>query len=233
MTRFLKNLNIIYEKLVLFVLVIILLISAWCVYDCWYFFEHTADKNLFKYRPGNPVNAVMVGDEQISDDMVAWITIDDTEIDYPIMQAADNTKYLNADPFGRYSLAGSIFLDSRNTSDFSDQYSLVYGHHMEYGRMFGALDNFLDSDFLSKHSHGILMIGKNADIIYQLTAFASFRASAKDDAVFEPGKGDIREFIYQKTHINVDENKKILCLSTCAEGDAVSRIVVFCYINNE
>ncbi len=233
MIKFLKNLNIIYERLLLFILVIILLISAWCVYDCWYVFEHTADKNLFRYRPGSPVNAVAVGDEKISDDMVAWITIDDTDIDYPIMQAADNTKYLNTDPFGRYSLAGSIFLDSRNSSDMSDSYSLVYGHHMEYGRMFGALDKFLDSDFLSKHSHGTLMIGKNADIVCKLTVFASFRASAKDDAVFEPGKGDIREFISQKADISVNENKKILCLSTCAEGDAVSRIVVFCYINNE
>lgn len=232
MIRFLKNLNIIYEKLLLFILVIILLISAWCVYDCWYVFEHTADKNLFRYRPGNTVNAV-AGDKQISDDMVAWITVDDTEIDYPIMQAADNTKYLNTDPFGGYSLAGSIFLDSRNSSDFSDDYSLVYGHHMEYGRMFGTLDKFLDRDFLSEHSQGTLMIGKNADITFRLKVFAAFRASAKDDAVFEPGRGEIREFISQKANISVDEDKRLLCLSTCAEGDAVSRIVVFCYINDE
>lgn len=43
--------------------------------------------------------------------MVAWLTIDDTKIDYPVMQGKDNTEYLNKDPYGDYALAGSIFLD--------------------------------------------------------------------------------------------------------------------------
>ncbi|MBR1845920.1 MAG: class B sortase, partial [Oscillospiraceae bacterium] len=63
------------------------------------------------------------------------------------MQGETNGKYLNTDPYGEYSLSGSIFLDSRNAGDFSDSYSLVYGHHMADGMMFGALDAFFDEGY--------------------------------------------------------------------------------------
>lgn len=169
------------------------------------------------------------GEDVITDDMVAWLTVDGTDIDYPVMQGTDNTQYLNTDPFGKYSLGGSIFLDSRNTADFSDSYSLVYGHHMEFGRMFGALDEFLNTDYLHAHSTGTLEVGRNAETVYKLKFFAAFRASAKDKTVFD-FKGDTAEFIEQKAGIAVDRDKKILALSTCTEGDSVSRIVVFGYI---
>ena len=143
MTKLLKKANVLFERLIIFFLVIVFLISAWCVYDCWYVFEHTSDKNLLRYKPSMKVAAVQ-GEDVITDDMVAWLTVDGTDIDYPVMQGTDNTIYLNTDPFGKYSLGGSIFLDSRNSSDFSDEYSLIYGHHMEFGRMFGSLDDFLD-----------------------------------------------------------------------------------------
>ena len=79
--------------------------------------------------------------------MVGWIVVDDTNIDYPVMQGYDNSQYLNLDPYGEYSLSGSIFLDSRNSSDFTDPYSIIYGHHMEYGKMFGAIDDYLDDQY--------------------------------------------------------------------------------------
>ncbi len=187
---------------------------------------------MLRYKPSNTTAAVQ-GDKTISDEMVAWLTIDDTDIDYPVMQAADNVKYLNTDPFGDYSLAGSIYLDSRNHPDFSDSYSLVYGHHMEYGRMFGTLDSFLDEQYLSRHRKGTLLIGKNAEKSYSLQIFAACRANAKDKAVFDPGQGNIRQFIIQNANIRVNDKYRLLALSTCAEGDTGSRIIVFCYIIDE
>jgi len=230
LTKFLKKTNILFERLIIVFLVIIFLISAWCVYDCWYVFEHTSDKNLLRYKPDKTVAAVG-GEKVISDDMAAWLTIENTDIDYPVMQGSDNIKYLNTDPFGDYSLGGSIFLDSRNSPDFSDSYSLIYGHHMEFGRMFGSLDDFLDSEYLKAHSKGTLEVGRNAEKTYHLRIFLAIRASARDKAVFEPQENNIAEFIEKNSDIKVDGNKKILALSTCTEGDSVSRIVVFCYIN--
>ena len=210
-------------------LVLVLLVIMWCMYDNYYVYSHTLDNDISKYKPGQ--GSISPNDPQISDEMVAWITIDGTNIDYPVMQGSDNVKYLNTDPFGEYSLSGSIYLDSRNAPDFSDDYSLIYGHHMEYGRMFGALDGFLDPSYLKEHSSGTLMIGKNADKTYDLTVFASMRVSAKDEAVFDPGRGNIRQFIkdHCETYIE-DTDRRILALSTCAEGYSVMRTIVFCYI---
>ena len=228
MTKFLKKTNIFLERLVIFFLVIVFLISAWCVYDCWYVFEHTSDKNLLRYKP-NMTAAAVQGEDVITDDMVAWLTVDGTDIDYPVMQGSDNTKYLNTDPFGKYSLGGSIFLDSRNSADFSDDYSLIYGHHMEFGRMFGALDEFLDRDYLDSHSTGTLEVGRNAEMVYKLRFFAAVRASARDKAIFDFEDG-LADLIEKNAHVSVETDKKILALSTCTEGDSVSRIVVFGYI---
>ncbi len=222
--------NLLYERLLLIALVLVLLIVLWCMYDNYYVYSHTLDNSILKYKPTQS-EVVASGDVSISDDMVAWLTIDNTNIDYPVMQSTDNIKYLNTDPFGGYSLSGSIFLDSRNEPDFSDEYSLVYGHHMEYGKMFGALDEFLNESYLSQHTAGTLTIGKNAEKIYHLEVFASMQASARDEAVFNPNHGDIRQFI--KNHAEVytkERNDRIIGLSTCAEGDAVSRIVLFCYV---
>lgn len=220
-----------YERLLIFVLVIILLIVMYCLYDTWYLYDHTLDDSILKYKPGVS-DGISPEDSPITDDMVAWITIDGTNIDYPVMQGIDNVKYLNTDPFGEYSLSGSIFLDSRNRPDFTDEYSLIYGHHMEYGKMFGALDDFLNSDYLRGHTGGTLIIGKEAEKTYDLEVFACMEASAREDVVFNPGQSDeIRQYV--KDHAKIYETERsdrIIGLSTCAEGDMVTRIIVFCYI---
>lgn len=231
MLKFWKRMNILYERLLLIALIGILLIVVWCMYDNYYVYSHTLDNSILRYKPGQ--STAVREDSPISEEMAAWITIDGTGIDYPVMQGSDNIKYLNTDPFGNYALSGSIYLDSRNSSDFSDEYSLIYGHHMEYGKMFGALDEFLNASYLDQHRTGTLIIGRNAEEIYPVEVFASMRASAKDDAVFELGDPAVRQFIKEHAEVyTADSERRIIALSTCAEGDSVSRVLVFCYITD-
>ena len=224
--------NLLYERLLLLALVFVLCIVIWCMYDNWYVYSHAADgRKLMLYKPGI-AGAVSPEDSPISDDMAAWLTIDGTGIDYPVMQSSDNIRYLNTDPFGSYSLSGSIFLDCRNAADFTDPYSLVYGHHMEHGRMFGALDDFLSEAYLKQHSKGTLMIGKKAEKTYSLEVFAAMRANAANKTIFNLSDPDAlrTELKTRATVYTEDKDARILGLSTCAEGDAVSRILVFCYL---
>lgn len=235
MTRFLKRLNILYERLLMLLLNAVFLIAVWCVYDNWYVYKHsdTVSSRLLRFKPGiTAVAAADDGSPSISEDMVAWLTIDGTDIDYPIMQAGDNIKYLNTDPFGEYSLAGSIFLDSRNAPDMSDPYSLVYGHHMERGRMFGALDPFLGEEYLRSHDSGTLIIGRNAEKTCRLEVFAAMRADARSKELFEPDiTGDVLGCIRGSADIFINERReRILALSTCADDAMLSRTIVFCYI---
>lgn len=212
------------------ILVLILLIVCYCMYDNYWVYSHTLDDSILKYKP--TAEGYDPDKSPITEDMVAWLTIDDTNIDYPVMQADDNVKYLNTDPYGGYSLSGSIFLDSENSPDFTDDYSLIYGHHMEYGKMFGALDDFLDEGYLWSHSHGELIIGRDGHKTYELTVFAAMRASAKDEAIFNVKHGGAAKFINKNAAVKISEpHGRIVALSTCANGDSVSRVVVFCYIS--
>ena len=149
------------------VLLLVLLIGVYFIYDTAYVYYHAAAARVTYQRPGT-AEETGPSAKSLTEDYVAWLTLDDNEIDTPVMQGEDNSKYLNTDPYGDYSLAGSIFLDSRNTSDFSDSYNLTYGHHMSNHLMFGALDRFYDERYFEQHSSGTLRVG---ELVYPLQIF--------------------------------------------------------------
>jgi len=132
---------------------------------------------------------------------------------------------------------GSVFVlndfrsdneDSRNSRDFTDPYSVIYGHHMQYGKMFGALDDFLDEDYLARHNTGKLMAGKNADTVYDLKVLCAISADAKDEIVFDiMSSEEVKAVLAEKGY---NEDKKILGLVTCTDADSTERTIVFAYI---
>ena len=227
MKTFWKTMNTIYEKTMLVIFLIALLFVVYALYDTWYVFDRASDTSYRKYKP-NAEHADSAEESPITSDMVGWITMDDTNIDYPVMQAQDNTTYLNKDPYGQYSLSGSIYLDCRNKGDFTDPYSVIYGHHMEYGKMFGALDDYLDKDYLESHKKGELLVGRDGKVAYELEAFYAMAADAKDEFIFDPGKyEELYAFLKEK---GMEVSHRVLCLSTCAGDTSTTRIVVFAYI---
>ena len=227
MTKFWKVMNTIYEKTMLGIFVIALLVVIYAMYDTWYVFDHANDDSLLAFKP-NTVNAAENDDSPIASDMVGWITVNDTNIDYPIMQGIDNTQYLNLDPYGEFSLSGSIFLDSRNDPKFTDPYSVIYGHHMEYGKMFGALDDFLNEDYLNTHKTGELLVGRDGKVALRLELFYAMKTDAKEKMVFDPAHHkELKKFLEAQ---GFKSENRILCLSTCAGAASSERTAVFAYI---
>ena len=87
-------------------------------------------------------------------DTVAWITIPDTQIDYPIVYYADdNEKYLHEDFYGNESVYGTIYLDSGSEPDFSGWNNPIYGHHMRDGSMFKDVVRFKEEDYFKEHQY--------------------------------------------------------------------------------
>ena len=227
MIKFWKTLNTIYDDLLILALVLILLVVIYSAYDTGYIFKQAADDSYTRFRPDR-VNAAGIEESPITDAMVGWVTIDGTPIDYPIMQGDDNLEYLNKDPAGNYSLSGSIFLDSRNSPDFTDPYSVIYGHHMQYGRMFGALDSFLDEGYLTEHSTGRLMVGKNGETIYKLKVILAVHADAKEELVLDAADNEaVRRILLEKGY---NEDNRILGMVTCTDAASSERTVLFAYI---
>jgi len=79
--------------------------------------------------------------------IIGWIKLENTPINYPVMQYSDNDYFLTRLPDGTEHRNGSIFLDYRNNSDFSDKSILIYGHETRAGDMFGVLKSYRNQDF--------------------------------------------------------------------------------------
>lgn len=87
----------------------------------------------------------------INPEIVGWIRIPDTQVDYPLVQGTDNQFYLSHDFYGREQAAGCIFLDWECESDFSSRNTVIYGHNMRDGSMFRQLVQYTDETFFQSH----------------------------------------------------------------------------------
>ena len=87
----------------------------------------------------------------INPEVMGWLRVNDTSINYPLLQGEDNSKYVNTDVEGNYSLSGAIFLHCMNAPDFTDFNSIIYGHHMDAGTMFALLPSYARQDFWEEH----------------------------------------------------------------------------------
>lgn len=94
---------------------------------------------------------------QINPDIVGWIFIEGTNINYPVVQGTDNDYYLRHLFDGTYNSSGCIFLDVGCASDFSDKHSIIYGHHMKDKSMFSGLMEYKDQTFYDEHSVALLV----------------------------------------------------------------------------
>ena len=115
----------------------------------------------------------------INPDIVAWLYIEGTEINYPVVQGADNEYYLKHLFDGTYNSSGCLFLDSRNTNDFTDAHSIIYGHHMKNGKMFAVLDGYKNQLFYDEHPVALLL---TPDGNFTLEFFAGYVANVEEDA---------------------------------------------------
>ena len=84
-------------------------------------------------------------------DVAGWITLEDSQIDYPVVQGEDNDFYLHHVPDGTANEAGSIMMDSQCSPDWSDEVIILYGHHMKNGSMFGSLEAYGDPAYWESH----------------------------------------------------------------------------------
>lgn len=185
--------------------------------------EQQADSEHYKmYKPTADDTLSFEQLQKINPDVIGWITLDNTLIDYPLLQGENNDTYINTAPDGSFSLTGSIFLDYRCSPDFSDLNSIIYGHHVENDAMFGGLDRFGEKEYFDTHKYGSVYFGKKK---YRLEIFAFLTSDAYDMSIFRPNvlPDDYEDYLvrikdesvnYRSTDITADDH--IILLSTCS-----------------
>ena len=229
MLKVVRAIDNLIDRIIILVFIIILLIGAYLVADSAYVFSNAGGSRITRVRYSEMAPAEIL--KELTEDAVAWIKIDDSDIEYPVMHAENNSKYLNIDPYGDYNLAGSIFLDCRNLGDFSEPYMILYGHHMAHGYMFGALDEWEKPEYFETHRTGTLTMLDGTE--YHLNLFAFSVVDAQDENIFDPeyNPDGIHPYITRIASIYREpEGKPVMALTTCRDAGMTTRTIVFAEI---
>ena len=144
--------------------------------------------------------------KKINPDIVAWIAFDNIDISYPVVQR-DNSYYLSHTFEGKENVAGCIFMDEQNTSDFSDNHTILYGHNMKNGTMFGMLKNYKEQEFLEENRY-FTIYTPDAEYRYEIS---SVRTVSVENSLF--------------TQTDLGEKDRVVTLSTCTYSDDLRFVV--------
>ena len=169
-------------------------------------------------------------------DIIAWLTLPDTAVNYPVTQAEDNDYYLRHLYDGTYNKAGCLFADYENKKDFSDRNTIIYGHNMRDGSMFASLNEYKEQSYYDSHPQMYLV---TPDGGYLCDIFAAFEAKPKesgsdtspwrmewkDDGAYTTWLSVMADRSVVETDVTVTSSDKVLTLSTCTPGGA-SRFIV-------
>ncbi|NLC65932.1 MAG: class B sortase [Clostridium sp.] len=247
--KFLNGAN----KFISFIMTLVFLIlGSYGAYALWdnnkvYAAAKNVQADMLKLKPEVDLEGKASFEEllAINPDVCAWVSLDNTTIDYPILQGETNLSYINTDVYGDFALAGSIFLDTRSDRNFHDPYSLVYGHDMVEGRMFGDLSLYKNEKFFNENSTGELIL---PDRSYNLKIYAAITESS-DEIIFNPdshkdGLSGLMDYteknaLYIRSEMTEDlmsrvnnENLQILSLTTCSAEFTDARTIILAVMEN-
>lgn len=161
-------------------------------------------------------------------DMVGWIKIEGTDIDFPVVQGKDNDFYLNHTYKGEYHPFGEVFMDKDDKPDYSDQNTVLYGHNVRSGHVFHDLEQYKEQTFRDAHPYIEIdtVDGKKTYeivAVYTASAYDPYRKPNYSEEEWEKfrtwvkGKNRIKESL-------PDREGRILTLSTCSDEE--DRLVV-------
>ena len=217
----------ILNKIVNIVLILIIFI---CIYNI--------SEKLIEYnKADNSYEKIRVEKEEENlydkyEDYRGWIKIDNTNINYPIVQGKDNSFYLDKDINKNYLSSGSIFMNYLNHG-FNDENTVLFGHHMRNKTMFAQLKKYKEKEFF--YGDNDIVIEVENDKVLKYKVFSAYVTDSKDNYIktnfddkdqYKEFLEDIKNKSQYKSDIDGNENDKIITLSTCSYEFNDARMVV-------
>lgn len=217
----------ILKNIINVVLIFIIAVCAYKIYEKSTEYKK-ADKSYEQIR-------VEKEEENLYDkyeDYRGWIKIDNTNINYPIVQGKDNSFYLDKDINKNYLSSGSIFMNYLNHR-FNDENTVLFGHHMRNKTMFAQLKKYKEKEFFYGNNDIEIEVENGKVLKYKV--FSAYVTDAKDNYIktnfddkdqYKEFLEDIKNKSQYKSDIDVNENDKIITLSTCSYEFNDARMVV-------
>ena len=190
-------------------------------------FEDGEEKTLPVLK--NPIDFTQL--LSVNSYIVGWLRIRALDISYPVVQGKDNDYYLHRTFEKTDNFAGCLFVNSYNMGDFTDQNTIIYGHNMKNGSMFGKLKNFNDPEVFKKSRYFWIF---TPDFIYQYRIFSAsvvdktgltYQISFTDDEFDQFISRAYSNSVVDNQDVTVTKEDRIVTLSTCT-GDDSTRFVV-------
>ena len=159
----------------------------------------------------------------INSDFIGWIKIEDTNINYPIVQGTNNTYYLKHSFYKEYSNSGSIYMDATANSNFSSKNTFIYGHYTSDGSMFGQIGKYMKQDFYDKHKEIYIYTSEQN---YKLEVFSvhvdkasskSYQMNFTTDESYKDYIDLMKSYSVIKSDIEIDYTEdRIVTLYSCS-----------------
>lgn len=170
--------------------------------------------------------------ESINEDFVSWLYYEPLDISYPVVRGNDNDYYTSYTFEGTENHSGAIFMDFLNKPDYSNYNTIIYGHNMRNGTMFGSLKKLLNDQEIIKSDPYFYVFTEDKSFMYEIFAVYITGAGSKtyDLIVNEEGQADYLEYINKtatyRSEKEVTASDRIVTLSTCHGLHSNNRTVV-------
>lgn len=176
---------------------------------------------------------------QKNSETVGWIKVNGTNVNYPIVQHSNNDFYLEHDFYKRKTKNGWIFGDYRNNFETFNNNTIIYGHNLINGTMFGSIPKLLNKNwFTNKNNHYIKLSTKNTNTVWQI--FSIYKIAPTTDylqtrfnstSTYQQFLNTLKNRSEYQFNINVDYTDKIITLSTC-DNSGTKRIAIHAKLIN-
>ena len=162
-----------------------------------------------------------------NNETIAWLKINNTNVEYPVVKATNNSFYLNHSFDKSKNSAGWIFADYKNKFDNTDKNIVIYGHNMRDGSMFGSMLNILDAKWYENEENtNITLYTENEKCIYKVFSIYKIenedyyiKTEFKNDNEFEEFVKNLKKRSIKDFNVDISKDDNILTLSTCANNN--------------
>lgn len=222
--RNVRTLSRAVDNMALLTLLVCLIFSIYSFWDSHQVNEAADSKKYATFKPITEEGKKSFAELQaMNSDVMGWLTIYGTSIDYPLVKAQDdNFTYLSKNAEGEWEGSGSIYVDYRNGSHFEDFNTIIHGHHMVNHKMFGDLDLFVKADYFNEHRYANLYFdGANhgLEIFASMTIDAYHTVASTPKITEQKAQQELLNSIMNdavhKRDIGVTTNDHIIIMTTC------------------